>query len=209
MITRVIFLLFSIFQFGTAYCLETLQHDDAGANKLTWKEMLSTVAVKSNLLYDLTTTFNVGVEFCLNDCLSLDILGNYNPWTFSNNKKFKHVLVQPELRYWIREPYKGHFAGAHLMYSSFNAGNINLPFNILSGLENYRYRGNGYGLGLFYGYQWALAPHWSIEGAIGLGHMYMDYTKYECDPCGMDIGKGHKHYFGATKAAVSLIYTMN
>lgn len=58
-------------------------------------------AVKTNLLYDATTTMNLGVEFGLSPKWTLDVSGNYNPWTFSKNKKWKHWLVQPEARYWF------------------------------------------------------------------------------------------------------------
>lgn len=43
------------------------------------------VAVKTNLLYDATSTINLGVEFALTPKWTLDVAGNYNPWTFSNN----------------------------------------------------------------------------------------------------------------------------
>ena len=46
------------------------------------------VTIKTNLLYDATTTFNLGAEFGLSPQWTLDISGNYNPWTFSHNKKW-------------------------------------------------------------------------------------------------------------------------
>lgn len=48
------------------------------------------VAVKTNLLYDASATMNLGFEFGLSAKWTLDISGNYNPWTFSNNQKWKH-----------------------------------------------------------------------------------------------------------------------
>ncbi len=54
-------------------------------------------AIKTNLLYDATTAFNLGGEFNLGRRTTLEIPLNYNPWTFSDNKKWKHFLVQPEL----------------------------------------------------------------------------------------------------------------
>lgn len=158
-------------------------------------------SIKTNLLYDATTTFNLGGEIRLSDYLTLDMSVSYNPWTFSENRKFKHVLVQPELRYWIYEPFNGHFLGAHLLYSHFNAGN--LPFG---SLRDNRYQGNAYGLGFSYGYQWILSRHWNLEATLGLGYMYLDYSRYDCKDCGAKTGEGHKNYFGPTKAGISLIY---
>ena len=45
------------------------------------------VAVKTNLLYDVTTTLNLGAEFRLAPKWTLDVSGNYNPFHFKNDKK--------------------------------------------------------------------------------------------------------------------------
>ena len=44
-------------------------------------------ALKTNLLYDATSTINLGFEFGLSPKGTVDVSGNYNPWTFSKNKK--------------------------------------------------------------------------------------------------------------------------
>lgn len=46
-----------------------------------------TVAVKTNLLYDATTTINLEGEVKLAARWTLGLSGNYNPWTFSEDKK--------------------------------------------------------------------------------------------------------------------------
>ena len=56
------------------------------------------VALKTNLLYDATATVNLGTEIGLAPQWSLDLSANYNGWTFSDNKKWKHWLAQPEAR---------------------------------------------------------------------------------------------------------------
>lgn len=101
------------------------------------------IALKTNLLYDATTTFNLGLEFKLSDKYTLDLSGNYNPWTFSGGKKLKHVLIQPELRYWLCEPFYGHFFGLHALYTHYNVAKIDLPFGIFDNLGKYRYQGDG------------------------------------------------------------------
>ena len=174
--------------------------------RLPGKEVFPFVAVKTNLLYDLTATVNLGVEFRLSDYLSLDISGNYNPWTFPENKKWKHVLIQPELRYWVYEPFNGHFLGTHFIYGIFNAGNLDLPLDIFPGLKDKRYHGKAFGAGISYGYQWILSPRWSMEASFGFGYMYMDYDIYDYELYGQKQDEDVKHYFGPTKLAVSLIY---
>lgn len=160
------------------------------------------VAVKSNLLYDATSTINLGVEAGLSKKLTLDVSGNYNPWKFKDNAKIKHWLVQPELRYWLCERFNGHFFGLHAHYAEYNVGGI----KFISGLKHNRYEGNLYGAGLSYGYQWLLSNRWSIEAVLGIGWAHLDYGKYPCETCGKKIKDETKDYFGVTKAAVSIIY---
>lgn len=89
------------------------------------------VAVKTNLLYDASTTINLGVEIGLSPKWTLDLSGNYNGWTFNENKKWKHWLAQPEARYWFCERFNGHFLGAHLLGGVYNVGNWNTDFTLL------------------------------------------------------------------------------
>lgn len=174
--------------------------------RLPGREVFPAAALKTNLLTDLTGTFNLGVEFRLSNSLTMDLSANYNPWTFSDNRKLKHIQIQPELRYWVNEPFNGHFLGAHLSYTNFNVGNLNLPLKIFPDLKENRVQGNGYGAGVSYGYQWLFSPRWSMEASLGFGYMYLDYRRYECRTCGKKLNKETKHYFGPTKLAVSLIY---
>jgi len=164
------------------------------------------VAVKTNLLYDATTTFNLGVEVKLSRRLTFDLPVNYNPWTFGENKKLKHVMVQPELRYWLCESFFGHFFGLHAMYAHYNVGGLKLPWGLVPELETTRYQGNLYGAGISYGYQKILSPHWSLGAEIGAGYVYLNHKAYDCATCGAEKGKQSKGYLAPTKVALNLIY---
>ena len=59
------------------------------------------VALKSNLLYDATTTMNLGLEFGLARKWTLDVPVNYNPWKLDNGRRLRHWGIQPEVRYWF------------------------------------------------------------------------------------------------------------
>ena len=169
------------------------------------------VAVKTNLAYDVTTTFNVGVELALSPKWTLDVSGNYNPWTFSDNKKWKHWLVQPEARYWFCNKMMGSFIGFHALGGQYNVGGVDFGVNFLgtdfSQVKNHRYEGWAIGAGIAYGYAWALSRHWNLEAEIGFGYAYTRYDKYECEKCGekLDDNASH-HYVGPTKAAINLVY---
>jgi len=162
------------------------------------------LAIKSNLLYDLTTTFNLGLEVALTKRYTLDLSVNYNPWTFGDNKKIKHLMFQPEVRYWLCESFKGHFFGLHAQYTRFNVGGVGFS----DYMKDHRFQGNLFGAGFSYGYQWFLFPRWSMEATIGFGYNYLDYKTYECKDCGKYQGENTKHYFGPTKAGISLIYML-
>lgn len=159
------------------------------------------ITIKSNLLYDITTTINVGTEFSIAPKWTIDISGNYNPWQFEDNKKLKHWLVQPEIRYWMCEKFYGHFIGLHLHYAKYNVGGIELL-----GLKDYRYEGDLYGGGFSYGYHFLLGKRWGMELSIGVGYARLEYDKYECAKCGDYIDSYKTNYFGPTKASISLIY---
>lgn len=166
------------------------------------------VAVKTNLLYDVTTTINLGVEFGLSDKWTLDVSGNYNPWTFSEGKKIKHWLVQPEARYWFCNKMQGHFLGVHLLGGQYNlygiAPNIKFLGTDFGKIKDTRYEGWFAGAGVAYGYAWTLGKHWNLEGEIGVGYAYT--KKKECPTCGEKQDKGGHHYVGPTKAAINLVY---
>lgn len=169
------------------------------------------VAVKINLLYDATTTLNLGAEFSLAPKWTLDISGNWNPWTFSDNRKWKQLAIQPEVRYWLCERFNGHFFGAHLIGGLYNFSNLNLNFKLFgtdfSRLKDHRYEGWMAGVGIAYGYHWMLSRHWSLEGSLGIGYVYTRADKYNCPRCSRRLENDRPHdYFGPTKAAVNLIY---
>ena len=165
-----------------------------------------TVAVKTNLLYDATSTLNLGMEFGLARKWTLDVSGSLNPWKFKDDKKFRIWMVQPEARYWFCEKFNGHFVGFHAMGGQFNAGNIKMPFGLMKHLKDNRYEGWYAGGGLVYGYQWVVGRHWNFEAAVGVGYDYISYDKYKCGSCGSKEGSGHTNYVGITKVAIAAVY---
>ena len=165
------------------------------------------VAVKTNLLYWATTTPNLSLEIGLGERTTLELTGAYNPWTLNkeSNKKIKHWLVMPEFRYWFCERFNGHFVGLHPGYTFYNLSGVQIPFYGRS-TKDHRYQGWAAGIGVSYGYSWVLGKRWNLEATLGIGYAYTNFDRYECATCGKFKGKEHKHYFGPTKAGISLIY---
>ncbi|MEY8708575.1 DUF3575 domain-containing protein [Bacteroides faecichinchillae] len=153
------------------------------------------VGIKTNTLYWLTTTPNLGVEFSLDKKLTFELTGAYNPWTFKNDKKMHFWLVQPEIKYWTCEKFNGHFIGLHLHGAQY-----------FGGFSSKRYDGYLVGGGGTYGYDWILSPHWNLEAAIGIGYAHLWYKESERIPCAKCYEKKHKNYFGPTKVALTLTY---
>lgn len=164
------------------------------------------VAIKNNLLYDATVTPNLALEIAMSRKMTLEMAAGLNFFDFSNNKKIKHFLVQPELRWWTCDVFNGHFFGLHGHGAQFNVGGWDIPVGRLDTFRDNRYQGYLYGGGLSYGYQWLLRPRWNLEASIGGGYARIHYEKYPCTTCGTKLDEGHTNYLGVTKAAVSLIY---
>lgn len=171
------------------------------------------VAVKTNLLYGVATlTPNLGVEIGLGERTTLDLVGSYN-WfnlngTVKNNKKLAHWMVQSEFRYYLCKRLNGHFFGVHGLFSHYNIADHELPLLFGAGSKAFRYEGTAMGAGLSYGYRFAFSEHWGAEASIGLGYAYLSYDKYNCYKCSQKVeSNANRHYFGPTKAALSLVYT--
>lgn len=175
------------------------------------KVFAQNVAVKTNLLYDVTATINVGVELGLSPRWTFDLSGNFNGWTMSDNRKWKHWLIQPEARYWFCNRFAGHFIAAHALGGQYNIVGVSTGFNFLGKVfpdfSRRRYQGWFAGVGVAYGYTWILGRHWNLETELGIGYIYTRYDSYPCATCGkkLETNKPH-HYLGPTKAAISLVY---
>lgn len=166
------------------------------------------LVIKNNLLYDATLTPNLGLEIGLGKRTTLDINGGYNPFTFNNNKKFKHWLVQPEFRWWFCDRFNGLFLGLHLQGGEFCVAALDLPFNMYPELKDHRYEGYYYGGGISIGYQWLLSKRWNFETSIGGGYTRVHFDEYYCKSCSPLLSSGIYNYWGITKATISFIFVI-
>ncbi len=163
-------------------------------------------ALKTNALGWATTSANIAYEAGLSGRTTLELGLSYNPWTFAKNKKFRHLMLQPELRRWNCERFVRGFWGVHLLGGIYNVGHLKLPFKAYPRLRDHRYQGWFVGAGVSYGYDWYLSPRLNLEATAGIGYVLVGYNEFMCGKCGSKIGDGVKHYFGPTKLAVSLVY---
>ena len=173
-----------------------------------WSACLAqSIGIKTNILYDATLNANLGMEWQIAPRWSVDLSGNINAWTFSNGKRWKNWIVQPEARYWFCEATQGHFVAAHLIGGQYNIGGLPFKSGPLKIFHDSRYQGWGIGAGIGYGYSWILSRHWSIETEIAVGYIYLNYDRYPCAECGSKDRSGKSgNYVGPSKTAVNLIY---
>ena len=168
------------------------------------------IGIKTNFVGDGFLSPNLGIEFGLSTRWTMDITGQINFWDV-NNHKWKHWLAQPEFRYWFCERFAGNFLGFHAIGGEYNFGRIKNGVNFLGSdfrnLADRRYQGWGAGVGVAYGHSWILGMHWNLELELGVGFIYTRYDVFPCAECGtkLESDRDH-HYFGPTKAAVSLVY---
>lgn len=175
---------------------------DAGAQE---------VALKTNLLSDALLNPSLAAEVSIAPRWSLELGGSVNFWNLSDGKRWKHWAVQPEARYWLCEPFTGHFFGIEAHGGQYNIGHFDLGLNLLGTdfrkLKDFRYQGWFVGGGITYGYSWILGRHWNLEAELGIGYSYTRYDQYKCKGCGKKVKADKSHnYVGPTKAAVNIVY---
>ena len=168
-------------------------------------------AIKTNLLSDAFMNINLGTEIGLAPRWTLDLTGQFNGWTLSHNRRWKHWAAQPEARYWFCDRFGGHFFGMHAHGGYYNIGGFDGRLNLLGTdarkLKDARFQGWFVGGGVAYGYAWVLGRYWNLEMEFGFGYSYTRYDQFRCVGCGKSEKTNQPHhYIGPTKAAVNLVY---
>ena len=141
------------------------------------------INVKTNALYWLAMSPNLGVEFRINRHMTFNLEGvvnrvsGFKPYGVSNLST-KGFAFEPEARYWFSaRPQAGHFVGLTAV-----AANYDLQF--------------------------VLSRHWSLETTIGVGAVYRQekYSRNEEERAALDKPNVSTVNFAPIKAAVSFVY---
>lgn len=164
------------------------------------------LAFYSNLLLWATGSMNIGTSIGLSPKWTIGGMVSYNPWMYGK-ARIKHIMIRPEVRYWLCDNFGGHFLSTNLAYVRYNVGRINLPL-FSENIKNNRYQGNLGGLGFSYGYSWLFGKRMNLEVEIGVGIIHTKYTKYPCKDCGHKIKTGKKTFVSPNKFAVNLVYVL-
>ena len=167
------------------------------------------VTLSNNLLYDLWATPNLRVGVSVGQHWSVGLTAGYRPWPTSDDvsRKWRHLLLSPELRYWTDSVSVHHFVGANFIYSHFNVADVRFPFGLYPSVRDERRQGDLVALGAFYGYSWRLGRHWNVEALIGAAVGYTKYDRYACGLCGSKIADESKA-FVMPQAALNIVYVI-
>lgn len=163
------------------------------------------LAIKNNIIYDAALVANLGVEIGFGKHFSVDIPVTFSPYTISSNYRMRTLSVQPDLRYYLKEGWRGHFFGIH---GSFAYYNVVTPFNTKTRYQDRDGKHPLYGGGISYGYSLPLGKdsRWGVEFTIGAGYAYLDYDCFYNVDNGAWFTKNTKHYFGIDKAGITIYY---
>ena len=183
---------------------------------LVWLYMLMPInsqaqqlTLSNNLLYDAWLTPNLRLGARLSSQWSLGLTAGYRPWPSSDEttRKWRHLLISPEVRYWKDSVNVHHFFGANLIYSHYNVADVHFPFGMYKSVRDERREGDLGALGVFYGYSLPLGRHWNIEALIGAAFGYTKYNRYVCGHCGTKTGNSSK-FFAMPQAALNIVYNI-
>lgn len=173
------------------------------------REKVMIAAIKTNVLYDVLSAYNVELEFPIADRFSVVIEDVFPWWETSNKYCLQMWELGAEARYWFRpwdpkgtDKLEGFFAGIYGMSSKYD-------FQWISDVD---YQGEYWSAGITGGWTTSLGREkWAnLELSLGLGFLQTDYRSYlPTDVYDKLIRNpyitGRASYFGPTKAKISLV----
>lgn len=156
-------------------------------------------AIKSNAIYLAAGVTNIGGEYAFHRHWSVDLPLVYSPYTLARTYRMRFLYIQPEARYWLDRPMKGHFFGVHLHAGVFNVS--------LDNRNRYQSEKGFHGAGISYGYAMPLSRRWSMEFTVGVGYAFTKYCTYYNVPNGLRYEKDRPYnYWGLTKLGLNFVY---
>ena len=187
-------------------------NDYYGVEEVRQESTAATFLLRTNGLYDLALSPNIGLEFQTDMGLSFqfDYVGAW--WNSpSRNRFFSNYGFQMEGRYYFNHinthtPFKGFHVGFYGQMATFD----------------FEFGGEGvqcpnlddaWGLGLSGGYILPISRRWALDFTLGLGYFTAKYATYEPsrNANGHFPQNGLKRlkFFGPTKLEVSLVWSLN
>ena len=159
------------------------------------------IALKTNLAAWAGTILNIAADVQVGKHFSVELPVLWCPWYVGDRHAVRTFTLQPEARYWLAAPGKGHFFGVHA-----HMGWFNVKWN------DTRYQDTNrplLGAGISYGYLLPLSTHWGAEFTLGAGYANMKYDSYYNIDNGARFDTRTKGYWGITRVGISVVYRFN
>lgn len=172
------------------------------------------MGLKTNLLYDAFLIPNIGLEFYLGKGWSLGANWMYAWWKNDNRHRYWRVYGgEIGLRKYFSsraaaKPLTGHHVGVYgqMLTYDFEFGGKGYMGGRPGGSL---WEKSNYGVGLEYGYSLPIAKRFNLDFSLGIG--YLGGTYYEYVPMDNHYvwqSTKNRHWFGPTKAEVSLVWLL-
>ena len=172
------------------------------------------MALKTNMLYDVLGVPNVGLEFYLGKNWSVGGNWMYGWWDKESRHRYWRVYGGDiAVRKWFgkkadRKPLTGHHVGVYgqLFTYDFERGGKGYMGGEPGGTL---WEKANYAAGLEYGYSLPVAPRLNIDFTMGIGYWGGKYYKYiPLDGHYVWQATKNRHWFGPTKAEISLVWLL-
>ena len=156
------------------------------------------IALKTNIPFLALSMHNLALEMQVHKHVTIDFPVIWSISDIEREHAVRGIAFQPEGRWWLKQAGKGHFFGVHAHAAWFNMK-----------WEKNRYQTESrplLGAGISYGYKLPISGHWGAEFNIGAGYANMKYNTYYNIENGAMLNKRIRHYWGITRAGISLVY---
>lgn len=156
------------------------------------------IALKTNVPFQALSMHNLAVEVQVHEHVTVDFPVTWSISDIEREHAIRGMAFQPEGRWWLDSAGTGHFFGVH-----FHAAWFNMKW------EENRYQTEHrplLGAGISYGYKLPISTHWGAEFNLGAGYANVKYNTYYNIENGAMLNKRIRHYWGITRAGISLVY---
>lgn len=192
---------------GTSLCAQT-SPTGTGDTLSVRPPSLTSIALKTNLLFDIALTPNVEVELPLRNQHWSVMAECWFPWYVwhHNSRAYQLLYVGGEGRYWLGDRYRQEQLTGHFIGVFAGGGKYDFEWNSKG------YQGEFYLMaGISYGYARRIGKRLHVEFNVGVGYLQTEYRRYtgvEDDRYLVWQNDGRYSWFGPTKAKVSLVWLL-
>lgn len=159
------------------------------------------MAIYTNMLLDAALIPNLGADFYLGKHFSINASWMYSWWKTDRHHRYWRTYggyLEPRWWFGSQKPLTGHHIGLYGQMATYD-------FEL--GGRGYLGPRWSWGAGVSYGYSLPVAKRLNIDFTLGVGYFGGKYHEYlPIDNCYVWQVTKHRHWFGPTKAEISLVW---